>query len=148
MATNTAHISATREQVFAVLADGWLYSNWVVGTSHMRAVEAEWPATGSKLFHAAGVWPAVARDETEVKECVPGERLVLVARGRPFGEAVVEIELSDESGGCWVVMHETPIAGPGRWLHNPASEAMLVRRNTQALARLAAIAERRTAPTT
>ena len=146
MATNTAHIPAARHQVFAVLSDGWLYSNWVVGTSHMRAVETEWPAAGSKLFHASGAWPAVARDETEVEECVPDERLVLVARGRPFGEALIELELSDEPGGCRVVMHETPIAGPGRWLHNPASEAILVRRNTEALARLTAIVERRTVP--
>ena len=44
-------------------------------------------------------------------------------------------------------MRETPTAGPGRWLHNPITEALLTRRNTEALARLAAVAEQRTTPT-
>jgi uncharacterized protein YndB with AHSA1/START domain len=144
MAVNTAHIRATPEAVYAVLADGWSYSNWVVGTSHMRAVEATWPAVGSRLCHAAGVWPLVTRDETVVEECEPNRRLVLTARGRPFGEASIDIVLSVQGAGCEITMTETPIAGPGHWLHNPVSEAMLIRRNTEALARLSAIAERRT----
>ncbi len=44
MATVHAHIDASPDSVFAVLADGWHYSNWVVGTSHVRAVQADWPA--------------------------------------------------------------------------------------------------------
>jgi len=31
MATNTRRIKATPEQVWDVLADGWLYPLWVVG---------------------------------------------------------------------------------------------------------------------
>jgi uncharacterized protein YndB with AHSA1/START domain len=146
LATNKILIDAPRTAVWAVLADGWLYTNWVVGTSHMRAVEAEWPATGSRLFHASGSWPLAARDETKVEAVEPQRRLVLTARARPFGEARVELELDDDQGGCLVTMHETPVAGPGKWLHNPVSEAVLVRRNTESLARLAAIAEHRTAP--
>ncbi len=146
MATNSAHISASANAVWTVLSDGWSYSNWVVGTSHMRAVEGNWPAVGSRLFHASGAWPLVARDETEVMACEPGVRMVLKARGRPFGEVDIEIELDERDDGCLVTMRETPCAGPGRWLHNPGSEALLVRRNTEALARLAAIAERRSAP--
>jgi hypothetical protein len=146
MATNSTHMNAAPDDVFAVLADGWAYSNWVVGTSHMRAVEPEWPAVGSRLFHAVGAWPAVARDETQVEYVEKGRRLILIARGRPLGEAKVSIELAPEGDGCRVTMHETPIAGPGRWLHNPASEALLARRNVESLARLTAIAERRQHP--
>lgn len=146
MATNTISINASRHDVFEVLADGWLYSNWVVGTSHMRAVQPNWPAAGSHLFHAAGAWPLVTRDETVVDEMEPDTRLVLTAKGRPFGEARVVLELADDGGRCQVTMHETPIAGPGKWLHNPVSEAVLARRNTESLARLAAIVERRTVP--
>lgn len=40
MASVSRVIAATPEQVFAVLAHGWSYSNWVTGTSHMRAVDA------------------------------------------------------------------------------------------------------------
>jgi uncharacterized protein YndB with AHSA1/START domain len=146
MATNVVRIEASRDAVFAVLADGWTYTNWVVGTSHMRAVEADWPTAGSRLFHAAGAWPLMTRDETVVEAVEPQRRLELTARGRPFGEARVVIELEDSPDGCVVTMHETPIAGPGSWLHNPVTEAMLARRNTESLARLAALAERRTEP--
>jgi uncharacterized protein YndB with AHSA1/START domain len=146
MATNDIHIAATRDEVFAVLSDGWTYSNWVVGTSHMRAVEAEWPAVGSHLFHASGAWPAAIRDKSTVDAVDPGRRLELTALGRPFGAAKIVLELEDAPGGCHVTMHETPSAGPGKWLHNPASEALLHRRNTEALNRLAAIVERRTEP--
>jgi hypothetical protein len=63
-----------------------------------------------------------------------------------MGEARVELLLSPEGGGTDVTMTETPIKGPGAWVHNPFSEVLLARRNIESLARLAAIAERRTAP--
>lgn len=129
-----------------MLADGWAYSNWVTGTSHMRAVAADWPAVGSKIHHAAGVWPAVTRDETVVDAATDGLRLVLTAKGRPFGEARVVIELTADGTGTRVEMTETPVAGPGKWLHKSATEALLTRRNVESLARLAAITERRTTP--
>ena len=146
MAENRTHTTASPDDVFAVLSDGWTYSNWVVGTSHMRAVEAHWPALGSRLFHASGAWPAVVRDDSVVTEVEPGRVLQLQAHGRPFGEATVRLELDPEGDGCRITMTETPTAGPGKWLHNPLSEAILVRRNTESLARLCALAERRTAP--
>jgi uncharacterized protein YndB with AHSA1/START domain len=146
MATNSRLIDVDRQRVFAALSDGWCYSNWVVGTSHMRAVESGWPAVGSRLFHASGAWPFVTRDDTTVEECEPGRRLVLRASGGPAGDARIVLELADEAGGCRVTMHETPVSGLGHWLHNPVSEAVLLRRNVESLARLAAVAERRTAP--
>lgn len=146
MAVNSIHIDASRTRTFQVLADGWTYTNWVVGTSHMRAVSADWPAVGSKLHHAAGVWPLVTRDETEVEEMEPDRRLVLTARGRPVGEARIVIELEDEGAGCRLTMTEHPVSGPGEWLHNPVTEAVLVRRNNETLNRFAALVERRTEP--
>lgn len=146
MASTTRRMRATRHDVFAILADGWRYSNWVVGTSHMRAVENAWPAAGSKLFHAFGAWPLVGRDETEVRAVEMDRRLELVARGRPMGEAEIVIELDDDGSDCVVTLRETPVAGPGKWLHNPATEALLARRNVEALARLAAMAEHRSVP--
>ena len=65
-------VHASPSRVFEVLANGWYYSNWVVGTSHMRA---EWPAAGSRLHHASGAWPFVARDESVVEEVEPTARL-------------------------------------------------------------------------
>ncbi len=147
MATVDRRVQASRDRVWDVLCEGWTYSNWVVGTSHMRAVEREWPGVGSRLFHASGVWPLVTRDETQVEQSVPATTLTLIARGRPFGEARVRIELADGGAdGCTITMHETPVSGPGKWLHNPATEALLIRRNVEALDRLAALVEARTAP--
>src|SRR6202000_3404295 len=84
-----AHVDAAPDEVFAVLANGWLYSNWVVGTSHMRAVAANWPEVGSRLHHCSGVWPVATRDETVVEESEPDRRLVLVAKGGVLGTARV-----------------------------------------------------------
>jgi uncharacterized protein YndB with AHSA1/START domain len=146
MATVDRTIGAAPAEVFAVLADGWSYSNWVVGTSHMRAVEPNWPEQGSRLFHATGVWPVVVRDESLVEHVETDHRLVLTVRGWPFGEARVVIDVVAEGVGTRVTMSETPTSGPGRWLHNPLNEAVLTRRNTETLARLTAIAERRASP--
>ena len=146
MATVSCYVQASPGDVFAVLAEGWFYSGWVVGTSHMRAVQASWPQVGSKLFHASGVWPLVARDVTVVRDMDPDRRLELDAQARPFGTARVVIELAPREGGTQVTMSENPVSGPGKWLHNPAAEAVLRRRNVESLARLTALVERHTHP--
>jgi hypothetical protein len=146
MATVATFVDAAPSDVFAILANGWYYSGWVVGSSHVRAVETDWPAVGSRLHHASGVWPATLRDETQVAEVVINHRLVLIARGRPLGEARVEITLDPHGAGTLVTLVETPVKGPGSWLNNPLSEGILHRRNVEALARLAAMAEDRTQP--
>jgi uncharacterized protein YndB with AHSA1/START domain len=145
VASVAATVQAPPAAVFAVLADGWLSSNWVVDTSHMRAVEADWPAVGSRLHPATGVWPLVTRDESIVEEVEDGRRLVLTAKGGRLGEARVVVELEPAGTGTRVTMAETPITGPGKWVHR-VSEAILLRRNAETLARLAALAERRTQP--
>ncbi len=52
------HVKVSPADVFSVLADGWLYSGWVVGASRIRAVDEQWPAVGSKIHHSVGSWPA------------------------------------------------------------------------------------------
>jgi Polyketide cyclase / dehydrase and lipid transport len=146
VATVSTHIDVAPSEVYSVLADGWYYAGWVVGSSHVQAVEESWPAVGSRLFHASGVWPATLADETSVDEVTANERMVLTARVRPFGEARVEITLTAEDGGTRVTLSETPISGPGRWMHNQVADAVLHRRNVESLARLAARCERRTTP--
>jgi uncharacterized protein YndB with AHSA1/START domain len=146
MATNSIHVDAPPADVFAVLADGWSFSNWVVGASHMRAVNSSWPAPGSRIFHAIGAWPVMRRDDTVVEEVEDQRRLVLTARGRPFGTARIVLELQERDGGCEVRMDEGPVSPGARWLHNRLTDAALSRRNAESLARLAALAERRTQP--
>ncbi len=146
MATVSRHVAAPPTAVWDVLADGWGYSNWVVSAATVRAVDVTWPAAGSRLHHSQGTWPVTLDDEAVVEVSRPASRLVLLAKGRPLGEARVELDLAGEDGGTRVTMTETPVSGPGAWVHNRVSEIVLAHRNTEALRRLAAMAERRTTP--
>jgi polyketide cyclase/dehydrase/lipid transport protein len=147
MAVVVKHIKARPAAVYAVLADGWDYSQWVVGTSHVRAVDASWPAPGSRLHHAVGAWPFVLRDHTVMREAEQDRRLLMTARGWPVGEAEVEIILEPEGDGTRLMMREAGIGGAGWLLRNPVGEALVYRRNVESVARLAALVERRTSPT-
>ena len=98
--TFTRDVAATRQRVWEVLADGWTYSGWVVGTSRIRAVSSNWPAPGSRILHSIGTWPAVIDDETVVESSVSGEEVVLLAKVSPAAEARITMQLSDIPGGA------------------------------------------------
>ena len=124
-----------------MIADGWTYSQWVVGNSRMRAVDPNWPAQGSTIRHSIGVWPLVIDDETIVEESVPMEKLVLHAKGQ-FGAARVILRLSDIPDGCRIEMEEFPVSGPGSILPDRLSDLAARPRNRETLWRLCAAAER------
>ena len=134
---------ATRQQVWDVLANGWTYSQWVVGNTRMRAVDPRWPEPGSKIHHTIGVWPIVLNDETEVESATPLEELVLLAKGRPFGGARVTLRLYDIPDGCRIEMAEVPVGGPLNLVPRRVGLALAYPRNRECLRRLAALAERR-----
>jgi len=140
--TVTRDISAPRRQVWDVMADGWTYSQWVVGNSRMRAVDPDWPAPGSTIRHSIGVWPLVINDETVVEKSVPLEELVLHAKSGPFGGARVILRLSDIPDGCRVEMEEFPVSGPGAVLPSRISDLAAWPRNRETLWRLGALAQR------
>ncbi|MCW2527316.1 MAG: polyketide cyclase [Pseudonocardiales bacterium] len=135
--------SATRVQLWDVLSDGWLYAGWVVGASRIREVDSNWPHPGSKIHHSVGAWPILLNDETQAVESVPDRKLVIIARGRPFGEAQVEVELSDVGGQVEIAMREDVISGPGKIIPPAIRQRLLIPRNTESLRRLALIAEGR-----
>ena len=144
MVTNARTVNTTPDQVWNVLADGWLYPLWVVGATRIRDVEQDWPAVGSKIHHSVGVWPAVLDDDTEVLACEPGRSMRLRARGWPLGEAEVEIRLSAQGAGTLVEISEDVVAGPGKLLPEPLRGATIKVRNVETLNRLALLAEGRT----
>ena len=144
--TATRHTTATPEQVWAVLADGWTYSQWVVGNGRMRAVDADWPAPGSKIHHTIGVWPLIINDETVVEACTPRRELVLLARVRPFGRARITVRLKPSPTGCRIGMSEVPVGGPLNLVPQRLALAAVWPRNRECTWRLAAHAERRTQP--
>ena len=140
-------VQASPRRVFAELADGWAYTGWVVGAVHVRDVDAEWPNPGSKIHHKVGVWPLSVADETESLECEPDRRLVLQARGWPFGEATVELLLEPRGDDRTLVrLNEASTAGPASQFDNPALRWLLRIRNTEALRRLRDRVENRPEP--
>lgn len=143
MSENRRLMKATPEQVWSVLADGWLYPLWVVGASRMREVDDHWPAVGAELHHSVGTWPLLIDDTTEVLECSPGSLLRLRARAWPTGEAEVVIRLEASGADTEVVIEEDAATGPGRLVPKPLRDAPLHWRNTETLRRLAYLAERR-----
>jgi len=143
MSINVREMDCTPEDVFRVLADGWLFPTWVVGASRMRDVDAAWPAVGSKLQHSFGVWPALINDETTVLEYDPPRLLVIQPSGWPLGEARVTLEVKPRGEGCVVRITEDAVRGPGSWVPAPVLDAPLFIRNVETLRRLAFIAEGR-----
>ncbi|WIM90085.1 SRPBCC family protein [Candidatus Mycobacterium wuenschmannii] len=137
--------TASRADVWAAIADGWTYSQWVVGNSRMRAVDPHWPQTGSTIRHSVGVWPLLLNDTTIVEDCEPPRLLVLQAKGRPFGKARITMRLFDlGDGGCRIEMAEVPVGAPLGWVPKRLALAAAFPRNRECTARLAMIAERRT----
>lgn len=141
MSRNTRLLACTPDDVFRVLADGWLFPSWVVGASRMRDVAEEWPAPGSRLHHSFGVWPALIDDATEVVAYDPPRRLVLTAKGWPLGEARVDIQVKPHPEGCLVRIQEEAVAGPGSLVPRPMMDLALQLRNAETLHRLAYLAE-------
>jgi NAD(P)-dependent dehydrogenase (short-subunit alcohol dehydrogenase family)/uncharacterized protein YndB with AHSA1/START domain len=142
MATNRVHVAATPEEVFAVLSDPERYPEWVVGAAGVRDHDEEFPAVGSRFHHEVGAWPLNLKDHTEVVEVEPPRRLVLKAKARPLGTAVIELDLEQRAGGTAVRMEERPgdrftsiLAG------NPVFDTVLRIRNAEALARLKRVVE-------
>ena len=143
MSTTSRPVSATPEQVWEVLADGWLYPLFVVGASRMRDVDENWPAVGARLHHSVGTWPLLIDDTTEVLEVEEGHRLLLLARAWPAGQAHVDISLKANGGSTVVTITEDATAGPGVLVPKPLRDVQLQLRNTETLRRLAFLVEGR-----
>lgn len=138
-------IAASPEQLWAVLSDGWLYPNWVVGASRMRDVDANWPEPGARLHHSFGSWPFLLDDKTEVLEVDPPASMRLRAHGWPFGAADVLIRIEARGAGSLVTMWEDAVRGPGALVPRVARQAAIIPRNRESLLRLAYLAENRVA---
>ncbi|GAA1853105.1 SRPBCC family protein [Asanoa iriomotensis] len=143
MVATSLVIDAPPERVFAVLADGWSYASWVVGASHIRAVDADWPAVGARLHHQVGPWPLHIKDQSIVYAVVPDRFLELHARAWPLGEARVVLELEPIDEATRVTLSYDLIAGVGQRIPKPIQSLALRPRSSEMLHRLSDIAERR-----
>ncbi|MDF2978261.1 MAG: polyketide cyclase [Actinomycetospora sp.] len=136
-------VSVGADAVWSVLADGWLYPLWVVGATHMRAVDDGWPAVGSRLHHSVGVWPFQLSDTTTVLDVEPGRMLTLQAKAWPAGTARVVIRLEPTVQGCRIHMAEEADRGAGWLVPSFVQAPGILLRNTEALSRLRDVAEHR-----
>ena len=139
-------MNATPDRVFEVLADGWTYSDWVVGTAHIRDVDPDWPAPGTAIHHKAGPWPFSLRDTTVALDCEPPRMLLMAPKLWPLGEARVRLVLTPAGPNATrVQLSEDFTAGPLRWLRTRVNDLALHRRNRESLRRLADLAVHRAA---
>jgi hypothetical protein len=134
------------EDVFAVLEDGWTYGMWVVGAARIRAVDAGWPAPGSKIHHSVGLWPVLLSDTTSVEEVDAPREITLTVRAWPTGQGRVRITCEPHPKGTLVTMEETASSGPATAMPRVMQDPMLHVRNVEALRRLSYLAENRGQP--
>jgi hypothetical protein len=131
-------VPVSAKDAFAVLADGWLYALWVVGASHIRAVDDDWPAVGSHIHHSVGPWPFTLNDSTKVLAADPPHFLELEARLWPAGAAWIRLTITEvEPYSTVVKMAERANSGPARLLPGLLQDSLLLPRNRESLSRLA-----------
>lgn len=144
--TTERETTASCEDVWNVLADGWTYATWVVGASRIRAVDDNWPAAGSRIHHSVGAWPLVLSDVTRSVVVHENRELQLDARALPFGKASITMRLHPTATGCRIEMIEHASTPPMNLVPNSVQHALTHPRNSEALKRLALLAERASAP--
>jgi uncharacterized protein YndB with AHSA1/START domain len=144
MTTVTHRTAASPDDVWAVLADGWRYADWVVGAKRIRAVDPEWPQPGSRFHHQVGVGPVDIKDSSVSEAIEENHAISLRVKAFPAGAARVRIILKPtEDGGTEILLQEQPIEGFARRFDNPVQQGALWLRNIESLRRLARIAEKR-----
>jgi uncharacterized protein YndB with AHSA1/START domain len=143
VASNEIVVEAPPEAVWAVLSDGEAYGDWVVGTKAVSRVDAGWPGVGTAIDYELGIGPITVGDHTEVMESRRPELLVLRARFKRLGAAVIRLRLAPEGPGTRITMDEEPVEGLVEAVHNAVADAALGRRNDEALRRLKRLAEAR-----
>lgn len=139
-------VEVTPDQVFAVIEDGWYFASWVVGAAHIRAVDPDWPAVGSRIHHSVGPWPVSINDTTVVRAMERNSMIELEARAWPVGSAIVRVTLEPVSStATQITMTEEAKAGPAKALPHAVQTMLLKPRNVESLRRLADIAVGRAA---
>jgi uncharacterized protein YndB with AHSA1/START domain len=141
MAINRRTMPLSPSAVWAVLADGFTYARWVVGTREIRNVDEHFPAVGSRLHYTVGHGPVRHEGHTEVVAIDEGRRLELQIVAWPAGAVKVVMSLEPKPAGMTeVTMVEHPVKGLGAVLHNPLGDLLLRLRNVETLRRLQAVA--------
>lgn len=137
MASRNVLVGAGTDAVWSVLADGYSYAHWVVGTRAIHHVDPDWPEAGSSLSFTAGRPPFSITDRTTSRICVRNRRLELEAHAPPYGSVRISIEILPWGEESVVIIDEHPLRGPSAALENPLMEFVLTLRNRRMLRKLA-----------
>lgn len=141
MALRHQLIRTRRETVWAVLADGSRYQDWVVGTVHSRPKDDNWPRLGSALEYTFRLGPWELAGQTIVRCSEPPRRLELEIDSGRLGTARIALELRPWGEHTVVIADEHPLTGPSGRLHNAGVDMLLQLRHRRMLSNLAKVAE-------
>ena len=144
MAVRHRLIKASPRRVWSVLADGYRYADWVVGTAESHPALGQWPQVGAEIVYEVRFGPVRLTNQTVVRRCEEGVALELEARAGVLGTARIAIELRPWGEHCLVTVDEHPLQGAGGALHNAGVEALIQVRHRTMLARLAEVCEEAT----
>lgn len=140
------------DQVWAVLADGERYADWVVGTHESRRAHGDWPRPGSAIEYSVRlaapgplnrVLPEMTYgNRTVVRICDAPRRLELEARAGWLGTARIAIDVRPWGGReSFVTLDEHPLTGPGARAHTMLLDLAMLPRHRRMLDRLATVVE-------
>ena len=135
------HVNATPAQVWAVLADGRRYADWVLGTREIRSVDPEWPARDSSIHFTVGIAPLSYADRTTVVACVPHRVLELEIHTGLVGSIRVGVRLTPQRIGTLVMLEEHPASGLWARVHTRFGDIGFALRAHLLLRELARLAE-------
>ena len=146
MAITTIRVPAPTEAVWATILDPTTYPEWLVGADHMRAVDDDWPAVGSRFHHTVGFGPVKVSDHSTVRVLEPRHRLVLGVRATVIVQAEVTFRLRAVGGETELELQEEPDTRFGE-LVRPLLDPMTHGRNQLSLERLRDVVARRAGTT-
>lgn len=141
MAVRHRLIERPPRDVWAVLADGSRYGDWVVGTSESHPDRGGWPDVGATISYTVRVGPWSVSGLTVVRRSEAPRKLELEVDSGPLGTARVALDVRPWGEHTLVIMDEHPLRGPGGFLHNGVLDALIQLRHRAMLARLAEAVE-------
>ncbi|MFD7517370.1 SRPBCC family protein [Streptomyces niveus] len=127
--------------VWAVLADGSRYGDWVVGTSDSYPENGAWPEVGSSITYTIRLGRWSVSGSTTVRRCEKLNVLELEVDSGRLGTARIAVEVRPWGENALVIIDEHPLRGPGGALHNTVVDALIQLRHRTMLARLADVVE-------
>lgn len=142
MAVRHRLIKRSVADVWAVLADGSRYGDWVVGTDQSEPREGRWPEVGSSITYTVRVGWRTLSGTTTVRRCEEPGILELEADSGWLGAARIAVDVRPWGEYALVIVDEHPLTGPGGMLHNTAVDALIQLRHRTMLARLADVVEK------